>query len=184
MRINLINDKSIVRRIISIDPSGNGNTGVFVGYYNETLKQFIKGYQKTFNIKEFDLLMDFLLPHLRGDYHQCSVTKPILVIEDYVDRGISKDNSTKALIEKIRWHCYQINKHLIFYLQQPSNKALWTNARLLDIGILKKETNHYCLKGFFDRPSRHVVDALRHFLFRIVAIYQYKIDLKQFFGEY
>lgn len=171
----------IIQTMISIDPSGNGNTGVFVGYFNYHTKQFIAGYLHTYHISNEAMLIETLQNHLNNRYHQANA-KPIVVIEDYIDRGITPDNSTKAMIERLRLKALAINPHALVYLQRPACKAVWRNERLAQLQLLNKTSKGWIITPLSVHPSNHSLDAFRHFLYRVVMVYQSKINLTAFFG--
>lgn len=103
--------------MVSIDPSGNGTTGIFVAVVDVEGKKYVSGQHRSFRHHEQSEMFDWLKPFVVGN-------KPVVVMEDYRDRGITSDNSTKTLIERIRKQCELWDPNFIFILQQPSAKAM------------------------------------------------------------
>lgn len=164
------------KKIIAIDPSGNGTTGLFYAELNKDLVCTAVDWTSSNANVEKDI-NNFICSSIgsfvwRNNDKVYSSADIYIVIEDYKDRGITRDNTTSKLINQIKndvttW-CNEMHKNLVeIKLQQPSNKAMITNDYLIKNNLISKGwSNKINLKSSFEEnTTRHVLDALRHWIY-------------------
>lgn len=170
------------KKIIAIDPSGNGTTGLFYGQLDKDLIcvnadwASLKTDNYTHSINFINNFIHFSIGQLEWELKDNKKSfekyEIYLVIEDYKDRGITRDSSTAKLISTIQsdtvnW-CKENNKNLIeIKLQQPSNKALITNDYLKRNNLIFKPNQiKLNLKNHSnEKTTGHVLDAFRHWIY-------------------
>lgn len=197
------------KRIIAIDPSGNGTTGIFYAELDNDLTCIKLGWDSCdthTSAKDLDCIRGWFekeikfpyLFELYGTTTYCS-SELYIVIEDYKDRGVTRDSSTSKFISKIQSYaidfCKENEINLVeIKLQQPSIKALITNDYLRKNNLISKtkwiELNLECVvkpKGSikYQPTTRHVLDAFRHWIYYCnKKFFKKQINFKKVFQKF